>query len=279
MRLCLLWLLPRVIHDSTSCPQDRWINNERKESRRMLPHRLCTTDETLPTPTVSIGLTTSHSVRWDSGAAKVNRFYKCIILGMIQQLFIKKKKKRFIWNVWAELKITTLSGMFAEMNGCRFAWEKLITGCFHTPKCWSVCWWSWSSRLHTSLAGPQIPQVNTPAAESCGCLGCPARGDLSKHEQTMRKRRRDAPAINQSPGGNVKVDCGTRLCVSVGKKQNKRILQSTIVSSSPGEYFSLIGHSQNMGSAAWDLDQFVPEERLNYLGLGAKSHREVCYWI
>lgn len=191
--------------------------------------------------------------------------------------YLFKKNK----NVWAELKITTLSGMFAKMNGCRFAWEKhrLITGCFHTPKCWSVCWWSWSSRLHRSLAGPQIPQVNTPAAESCGCLGCPARGDLSKHEQTMRKRRRDAHTINQSPGGNVKVDCRTRLCVSVGKKQNKRILQSTIVSSSPGEYFSLIGHSQNVGSAAWDLDQFVPEERLNYFGLGAKSHREVCYWI
>lgn len=184
MRLCLLWLLPRVIHDSTSCPQDRWINNERKESRRMLPRRLCTTDETLPTPTFSIGLRTSHSARTDSSADEVNWFYKSIIIGMIQQLFISKK---------GSYKISELSWRLQPSVACLqkwtvvvFAWEKhrLITGCSHTPKCWSMCWWSWSSRLHTPLAGPQIPQVNTPAAESCGCLGCPARGDLPKHEQT-----------------------------------------------------------------------------------------------
>lgn len=46
--------------------------------------------------------------------------------------------------------------------------------------------------------------------------------NMSRHP-TMRTRRRDAPAIKQSPGGNVKVDCGTRLCVSVGGTKEKNI--------------------------------------------------------
>lgn len=44
--------------------------------------------------------------------------------------------------------------------------------------------------------------------------------NMSRHP-TMRTRRRDAPAIKNSPGGNVKVDCGTRLCVSGGDKRKE----------------------------------------------------------
>lgn len=192
---------------------------------------------------------------------------------MIQQIcfFFSKRSLR---EALAELKITTPSDMVAEMSGCSFVWEihRLITGCSHTPRCWSVCWWSWCSRPHTPRAGPQIPQVNTPAAESCECLGCRARGDLLKHEQTPDDK--EASLRRCCHKSVTRRQRKAWLVSKIVSLKNKRTLQSTIVSSSPGKYFSLIGHSHDVGSATWDLDQLISEERLDYLGLGTKTDRE-----
>ena len=41
----------------------------------------------------------------------------------------------------------------------------------------------------------------------------------------------------------------------------------TIIATAPGEYLSLIGHGQNVGGPAGDLNQFVAQQSLHYLRL------------
>lgn len=52
-----------------------------------------------------------------------------------------------------------------------------------------------------------------------------------------------------------------------GEQTEKRLMYCTIFSSSPGKYFSLIGHCQDVGRSAWHLDQLIAEERLDNLRL------------
>lgn len=60
----------------------------------------------------------------------------------------------------------------------------------------------------------------------------------------------------------------------LSKFENNRFISDTIVSSSPGKYFSFIGHSERVGSTARHLNQLISEERLNYLGLSTKTEIE-----
>ena len=47
----------------------------------------------------------------------------------------------------------------------------------------------------------------------------------------------------------------------------------TIVSTTPSEHFSLIGHSEHMGGTAGHLDQLVAQQGLHYLGLETDNVR------
>lgn len=54
--------------------------------------------------------------------------------------------------------------------------------------------------------------------------------------------------------------------------ERKRWIYWTIFSSSPGKYFSLVGHRKDVGRTAWHLDQLITEECLNNLGLKQGRH-------
>lgn len=64
----------------------------------------------------------------------------------------------------------------------------------------------------------------------------------------------------------TKWECQERL----SEFENSWFVYCTIVSSSPGKYFSFIGHSENVGSTTWHLNQLITEEGLNYFGLSTK---------
>lgn len=58
------------------------------------------------------------------------------------------------------------------------------------------------------------------------------------------------------------------------KRVSVFIIYRTIVSSSPGKYFSFVGHSEDVGSTAWHLNQLIAEERLDDFGLRVKTETE-----
>lgn len=168
----------------------------------------------------------------------------------------------------------------AHVSQWHFYWDegpkyRVTTCCFHMPWCCTGCWLWWSSQLHTPPSGPQIPQVNTPAVESCGCLGFLARGDLpdrdrgAKTQQSscvLRCRCHKSVSTNKHQKMNTKIDWV--------EFEHNRFIYYTIVSSSPGKYFSFIGHSEYVGSTTWHLNELIAEERLNYLRLSTKTERE-----
>lgn len=61
--------------------------------------------------------------------------------------------------------------------------------------------------------------------------------------------------------------------------EKKRLIYCTIFSSSPGKYFSLIGHRKDMGRTARHLDQLITKERLNNLGLKQRDERKITLYF
>lgn len=96
-------------------------------------------------------------------------------------------------------------------------WENILsTCCSHRPESGAVCWWSWSSRSHTTHAGLQNQPANSPAAGSCDSLEWPIPAGLSDREITEsecdreRERRTMEHKMPGLPGGTAAVYKSTK---------------------------------------------------------------------
>lgn len=89
------------------------------------------------------------------------------------------------------------------------------------------------------------------------------------------------PAVKTRGGESLLIRCHQKpvkwgqILAHLTECEKKRMINCTIFSSSPGKYFSLIGHSKDVGRTAWHLDQLITEERLNNLGLKKRDARNI----
>lgn len=98
---------------------------------------------------------------------------------------------------------------------------------------------------------------------------CPRRPYRQEHRPNNQYVCWDAAVINQ--WHTLQTNTKRRI---LRQTDNNQFIYYTIVSSSPGKYFSFIGHSEYMGSTTRHLNQLIAEESFHYLGLSTKTERD-----